>query len=121
MPSGGVAPMNLVVQEYRMTHGVNLALVNVVMRRPIGGGNGPVKLMLRAGTGVTVPHAETTVLGGTVHHYEFGGPGAQGAAGLQFRLAYGLAAMAEYKLTFVHPTIDITGGDSTTSAIAHHV
>ena len=104
-----------------MTHGVNLALVNVVMRRPIGSGGGPVDLMLRAGTGVTFPHAESTVRDGVIHGYEFGGPGVHGAAGLQFRLLYGLAAMAEYKLTYVRPTIDIAGGDSTTSAIAHHL
>ena len=120
-PASGVAPMNLLVREYRMTHGVNLALVNVVMRRPIGSAGGPVDLMLRAGTGVTFPHAETTVGDGVVHGYEFGGPGVQGAAGLQFRFAYGLAAIAEYKLTYVRPTIDIAGGDSTTSAVAHHL
>ncbi len=34
LPASGASPMNLVVQEYRMTHGVNLALANVVVGSP---------------------------------------------------------------------------------------
>jgi len=122
LPPGGATPMDLVVQEYRMTHGLNFALFNVVVRRPFGAsGSGPVSLMLRAGAGPTFPHAETTVNGGVVHHYEYAGPAAQGAAGVEIRLPYRASVLAEYKLTYVRPEIDVTGGTSTTSSLSHHI
>ena len=79
-----------------MTHGVNLALFNVVIREPLGrSGSGPVTLALRLGAGASFPHGETTVNGGVVHHYEYGGPGAQAAAGLHVRVAPRVSAVAE--------------------------
>jgi hypothetical protein len=121
-PASAAVPMNLVVQEFRMTHGLNFAFFNVVMRRPLGaGGSGPVSLMLRAGGGPTFPHAETIVNGGLVHHYEYGGLAGQGAAGLEVRLPYRAMAMVEYKLTYTHPELTITNGTASTSALSHHI
>ena len=119
LPAGGASPMNRVVQEYMMTHGVNLALFNVVLRKPLG--TGRTALVGRAGGGVTFPHAETIVNGGVVHHYEFGGPGAQGAVGFEVRLAGRASAIAEYKLTYARPTIDIVHGTAWTTLVSHHL
>jgi hypothetical protein len=121
-PEAGVSPMNAVVQEYQMTHGVNLALVNLVLRRPIGHAGGRMSLALRAGAGASFPHGETTVLGDSVHDYQYGGPGVQGAAGLRVRIAPRIAAVAEYKLTCTRPKIDIAGGGKGwTTLVSHHL
>ena len=105
-----------------MTHGLNFALFNVVMRRPLGAsGSGPLALMLRTGGGPMFPHAETIVNGGVVHHYEYAGLGVQGAAGLEVRLPYRGSVLAEYKLTYARPEIEIVNGTSTMSAVSHHL
>jgi hypothetical protein len=104
-----------------MTHGVNLALVNLVWRRHLSpSGSGPVSLAMRLGAGASFPHAETTVNGGVIHHYEFGGPGAQAAAGLHIRVLPRVAAIVEYKFTWTRPKIDIVGGEAWTTLISHH-
>jgi hypothetical protein len=114
---GSVGAMNTIVQEYRMTHGVNLSLFNVVLKKPIGG---RAALVIRGGGGMSFPHAETTVQGSVVHHYEVGGPGGQGAAGVEVRLAPGTSAIAEYKFTVTRPRIDIVNGDAWTTLRSHH-
>jgi hypothetical protein len=122
LPATGASPMDLYVQEYQMTHGVNLAVFNIVMHRPLGGsGKGPVSLALRLGAGASVPHAESTVNGAAVHHYEFGGPGAQAAAGVRVRVLPRVAAITEYKFTWTRPKIDIVGGEAWTTLVSHHV
>ncbi len=120
LPPGAAAPMSRIVSEYQMTHGLNLCFVNAVFRRPLSHSD-RLSLMLRAGGGPTVPHAESTVLGQVKHQYEFGGFGAQGAAGLQFQLPYRLAIVSEYKLTYARPKIDLAQGTGWMSALTHHV
>lgn len=116
------APMNVVVGEFQMTHGLNLALFNVVVRRPLGpGGSGPVALMIRTGAGLAFPHAETTVFRAVAHHYEFGGPAGQGAVGIEVRLPYRLSAVAEYKLTYAHLGLTTAHGTASMSALSHHI
>ena len=123
LPATGVSPMNLVVQQFRITNGVNLGVFNIVFRRPLGGaGSGPVALALRAGAGLSLPHGTTTVnaedaAGG----YEYGGPGAQAAAGLHVRVARQVALIAEYKLTWTRPTINIAGGTARTTLVSQHL
>jgi hypothetical protein len=122
LPAAGASPMNLVVQEFRMTHGVNLGLVNVVIRQPLGrSGSGPVSLAVRLGAGASFPFAESTVNGESVHQYEYGGPGAQAAVGLHIRTWGRVAAVTEYKLTYTRPRIDIAGGTAWTTLVSHHV
>jgi len=121
LPATGVSPMNAYVQEYQMTHGVNLAVFNLVVRRPLGGDSAPVALDLRLGAGASFPHAESTVNGGVVHQYEYGGPGAQAAAGVHVRLLPRIAAISEYKFTWTRPKIDIAeGGAGWTTLLSHH-
>lgn len=121
-PAQGAQPMNLVVQEYEMTHGVNLVVLNLVFRRALGDpATGRMTAALRVGAGASFPHAETTVNGGSVHHYEYGGPGGQAAAALYVRLWPRVAALAEYKFTYTRPRIDIDGGTGWTTLVSHHL
>jgi hypothetical protein len=121
VPSTGVSPMNQYVQEYQMTHGVNLALVNMVVHRPLGSSRSPISLALRFGAGASFPHAETTINGGVIHHYELGGPGAQAAAGVRVLVFPRLSAITEYKFTWTRPKIDIVGGEAWTTLVSNHV
>jgi len=113
------SPMNAVVEEYQMTHGLNFILANVLGRLPIGAADGPLTLIVRGGAGPTVPHAESRVAGESVNQYEWAGVGVHGAAGLNIRIAGPVSALAEYKLTFAKPEITIGNGTGRTTALTH--
>jgi hypothetical protein len=118
-PPGGTSPMNVVVQEFMMTHGVNLASFNLVVRQRVG--TSRLWLMARGGGGVIIPHGETTVNGEGVHEYQYGGPGAQGAGGIEIEIIPRLSALAEYKFTWAGANIDVApGGEGSTTVLSHH-
>ena len=112
-------PMSAIVQRYSMTHGLNFLVVNAVLRHELA--ERRAAFVARAGAGPTVPHTETTVLGGAVDKYEFGGLGVHAAAGIDVTLAGRLSFTAEYKLTAARPEISIAGGTGRTTAVTHHV
>lgn len=123
VPVDEVAKMNTRVEEYRMTHGLNFLLVNLVARMPAGGSpNGHlVALVARAGAGRTLPHAETNVDGQSKQQYEWAGAAWHVAIGLSAHLTRLLAAVADYKLTFAKPRITIADGTGRTTALTHQV
>jgi hypothetical protein len=103
MPSG-------VIQQLNVSHGVNLALANLVFRLPIRGTNaGPPRLSLTArfGAGPTLSHTEATVLGVSAAHYESGGAGIQAAGGAEVLLHRGLYALGEYKYTHTRQHLSV--------------
>ena len=110
--------MDSVVQRYAMTHGLNFALVNLVLRTPI---RGPFSLMWRAGIGPTIPHAETTIDGRVREQYEYGGPGAHVSAALAMRTWRRLSTTGEYKFTVARPRIDVADGTGVTTAASHQI
>jgi len=114
-----VSRMDARVQRYAMTHGLNFALVNFVMRRPIG--NGRAVLVGRAGAGPTLPHAETTIATVTREQYEYGGLGLQLAGGAEFALGSRFSALGEYKFTRARPEIDVDGGTGRMTARCHQI
>jgi hypothetical protein len=116
--STGPVMMNTVVQRYAMTHGLNLALINLVIRTRAPG---PFTLVWRAGVGPTLPHAETTIDGEPREQYEYGGPGAQLSAGLDMRTWRFVSTTAEYKFTIARPRIDVAGGTGATTSATHQV
>jgi hypothetical protein len=113
------------VTRYQMTHGLNFLVVNLTNRIPIGRsayGEPRVALVARGGVGVTLPHAETTVLGEPREQYEYAGLGAHAAVGLDIRLKGRLSLVSEYKLTYAKPTITTAhNGTGQTTAMSHHV
>jgi len=116
------APMNATVQRYAMSHGLNLALVNLVFRAPLGpGGRGRVSLDLRGGAGPSIPHAESTVLGESRDGFEYGGLAALGGIGTDVRINGRLSLLAEYKVTIARPEITLAHGTGRTTAFTHHV
>jgi hypothetical protein len=110
--------IDAIVQGYAMTHGLNFLLVNLGWRRPIGG---PLSLVLRAGAGETLPHAETTVEDLHREQYEFAGPAAHLAAGVALRLFGPLSATADYRITAARPRITIVNGSGQMTAVTSQV
>lgn len=112
------------VSRYQMTHGLNFLVVNLTSRRPFGRsayGEAPYALVTRAGAGVTLPHAETTIFGVSQEQYEYAGLGAHLAAGFDVRLAGRLSLVTEYKLTYARPTITTAHrGTGRTTTLSHH-
>jgi hypothetical protein len=100
--------MDGLVQRYSMSHGLNFVVLNVGRRVPLGGG--PFTFVARTGFGVTIPHAESQVAGTARQQYEFAGPGALAAAGIEARIAPRVSAFAEYKVTIADPDIDVPSG-----------
>ena len=117
-PPQGTLRMDALVERYAMTHGLNFLLGNAVVRQRLGE---RVSFDARFGAGVTLPHAESRILGTTREQYEYGGFGAHVAAGVNVRLVGPVSALAEYKLTYAHPEIDIAGGTGRTTTVTHHL
>ena len=113
------------VQQYRMTHGLNFLVANLVSRTPIGRaayGEPRVAVMARIGAGITIPHAETTILGELKEQYEYAGPGAHASLGLDTRLVGRLSLVTEYKLTYARPKITTAhNGTGQTTTLSHHI
>lgn len=112
------------VTRYQMTHGLNFLVVNVTNRRPFGRtayGEAPYAFITRAGAGITLPHAETTIFGVSQEQYEYAGLGAHLAAGFDIRLKGRLSLVTEYKLTYARPTITTAhNGTGRMTALSHH-
>jgi lipid A oxidase len=113
------------VTRYQMTHGLNFLVVNLTNRIPLGRsayGEPRAALVARGGAGVTLPHAETTILGESLEQYEYAGLGAHAALGLDVRLKGRLSLVSEYKLTYARPTITTAhNGTGRTTSLSHHL
>jgi hypothetical protein len=120
----GTRRLDDVVQRFAISHGLNLLLGNLVIRQPLARGpssTGQLAFVGRLGAGPTIPHAETTVEGTTQEQYQWGRVAAQAAAGLEWRFARRLAAVAEYKLTATPQRVRIPDGTASATIISHHV
>lgn len=124
VPIDATAPMDTLVSRYAMSHGLNFALANVVVRLPLGGAPGrPARfaVVARAGAGPTIPHAESTIRGESFDGYQLDGLGVHGAVGVEAHLVGRLSASVDYKLTCAWPTITVVDGTGHTTAVVHHL
>jgi lipid A oxidase len=64
-----------------------------------------------AGVGVTIPHVEVTLVGGTrTFEYQLAGPAAQIMAGLDYKLTDRWSVFSEFKLSYSGISADLKGG-----------
>ncbi len=110
--------LSSVIGDFSITHGVNLLLVNAVMRRRT---SPHWTFTARLGAGGSVPHPESTIGGQHVEGYEWGAISIQGAAGLELRLGSGLSLVGEYKLTRSVQDVTVAQGTARTPLTTHHV
>jgi hypothetical protein len=112
----GPIRLNRIVQRYSISHGVNLLLFNLVVRRHLR----RFLVCGRFGLGPTFPHTETTILGRSQEQYELGRAGFQAAAGAEFPLRGGLHFLSEYKFTRTRQQGKIFSGSAESVLRSHH-
>ena len=118
--------LSSVVQRLAMSHGLNFIFANVALRRELGPvdsrGMARFVVVVRAGAGPTVAHAESTVDNvANRDEYQSGGLGTQVASGIEATVWRRLAVLGEYKFTWASPKIDVAGGQATIPSRSHHV
>jgi hypothetical protein len=122
--ASGVRALASVVQQFSISHGVNLVLVNTVVRKAAETtGNTPPRWILagRVGAGASVPHPESTIDGLSHSAYEIGSFSAQAALAAELRLTRHLYATGEYKYTHTDQNVSISGGSAHSRLNTHHV
>jgi hypothetical protein len=109
-----IAPMIRYADQFEVSHGLNMVLVNAVFRQTLVGPGDPadarIALIARIGAGPTIPRPEVIFLGVAAGAYEAGPIAFQAAAGLEARLWRGLRVLAEYKYTFTPTSFTIPDG-----------
>ena len=114
-----------VLERFSITHGVNLLLANVVVRREgnaASSARAPRWMLVgRIGAGASIPHPESTSGGVSLERYEWGAFSMQGAAAAEARIAGPLYVSGEYKLTRTVQDVTIAGGSARTPLVTHHV
>jgi hypothetical protein len=123
-PVSGSVPLSSIVEDFSITHGVNLLLLNAVARRRAGGdraSHARWTVAARLGAGASIPHAESTIGGAHREGYEWGALSVQGAAGVEMRVMRGLSIMSEYKLTHTVQDVRVAAGTARTPLTTHHV
>ena len=113
------ATLDEFLQEFAISHGMNFLFVNAVVRWPEPAAR-RVHLLLRAGCGPTLPHAESSAAGRRLEQYELSGPGVQVAVGMEVTVRGGLHGLIEYKLTRANPTVAVIDGSADAVYWTHH-
>lgn len=117
-------PLSSIIEDFSITHGVNLLLVNAVARRRTGvdsAGRARWTLSARLGAGGSVPHPESTIGGQHVEGYEWGAMAVHGAVGVELRVVSRLSLIGEYKLTWSVQDVAVAEGRARTPLTTHHV
>lgn len=117
------APMSRYADQFEVSHGLNMVLINAVLRRAVVGSDEQARIALvaRVGAGPTIPRPEVIVFGAASGAYEAGPMAAQAAAGVEARLWRGLRALTEYKYTFTPTSFTIPNGRASFDVHSHHV
>jgi len=122
-PINETALVSSVVQEFKITHGVNLLTGNFVARKALGlEASARFVLEARFGAGITVPHPINEVLGvPNAQAYQIGSAAIQIAGGIDIRLWRRLYAITEAKYSRVNETVNIAHGTAATLLDTAHV
>ena len=110
-------PPDGLVERFSMSHGLNLVLVNAIARRTF---RSRLTLLARGGAGPTVPHAESTIAGASHEGYQLGSIALNAGAGVHVDLSHHVGALAEYKLSRTHETVDVARGQARGAFLSHH-
>lgn len=120
-------PINNTLGRFSISHGINLATINVLFRNRIGVSenfpSGRFQPYGGIGLGIVVNHPESEFRGGPLYQkYQFGGFSWQVLGGMEYRLDKKFGIFFEYKYTDYKPTVDIeNGGEATARFRTHHL
>ena len=116
------APVQDVLERFSISHGLNFALANLVMRRKLASSwaDGRVSLVGRMGLGPTIPHPESQISGVSHEGYELGALGLHLSGGVDVRIWRGLGVFGEYKLTTTDQTVSVDQGQAHGRFTSHH-
>jgi opacity protein-like surface antigen len=106
------------LEALAMTHGMNFILANAVWMPSLASER--VRVTIRGGAGITVPHAETRIHGEERGDYQFASVGWQVASGLAVHIAGPWYVNAEYKFTAARPEVDTADGSLSVPVRTHH-
>jgi hypothetical protein len=113
-------PMDLLVQQYDVANGVNLLMVDLLVRRA-GLAGGRAELYAGLGAGPTIPYTKATVGGGGGDgQYELSQLGGQLLAGVLWQLSPRWDLFAEVKLTRTTVDGSFDGGESEVDLTTRH-
>jgi opacity protein-like surface antigen len=117
----GELPLGEIVQQYSVSHGVNLLLFNVVARRRVERAMaGRLALTARAGLGPTIPHTESRIEQQAQEQYEIGRLAWQVSGGAEFRLWGRFHVLGEYKFTRTRQEGKVSMGTAESLLRTHH-
>jgi hypothetical protein len=106
------APLSDVLGRLELSNGLNFALANVVVRRPVavGGVGDRMIAVAYGGLGAAIPHVETRFAGAETFEYQITGLGWQAGGGIEWRIVGGLSAIADLRVTGGRQALDMTTG-----------
>ena len=110
-------PRGSVLQQYNISHGLNLVLGNVVWRRSIADRVGGA---VRVGLGPTIPHVEVRMIDESVDEYRLGNIAAQFSGGVEAQLKNRMWWTGEYKYTMTKQQFDLVNSDVENVFATHH-
>ena len=121
LPGAGNTPATLapsvILQQYNVSHGLNLLLGNLVLRRRLMPRLG---VSFRAGLGMTIAHPEIRAFGQTLEEYQRQGVAVQLGGGVEFDLTRRLFWLGEYKFTNTNPRFEVGSATIHNSFSTHH-
>jgi opacity protein-like surface antigen len=112
-----------IVQQYSISHGVNLLLFNAAFQYPLRSRQAPLNLFSftgRVGIGPTVPHTESSIEGRRQEQYEWGRVAWQASGGIEIQIHRGLIALMEYKFTRTNQRGSVSLGVARSLLRTHH-
>ncbi len=123
-PVAGSARLGEFVRRYNVGNGVNMYLLDVLVRARRGRSeaypDGRWRPYAGLGLGATVLYTHSTVLGASRQGYEAGKIGAELVAGIELQLAPRFAVFGEVKRTRTDANGSVVGGDSETRLDSEH-
>jgi hypothetical protein len=121
VPINAELPLGDIVQQYSISHGVNLLLVNVATRHRLERvADGRLFLTARAGLGPTIPHTESRIEGQGQEQYEIGRLAWQASGGAEFRLWRQWYLFGEYKFSRTRQRGKVFAGTAESLLRTHH-
>ena len=114
--------LDAILPRFELSHGLNFLLGNVVFDWPLSWrSEALVAIVGRLGTGLTIPHVESTFRGHDEDDYQLGGMAFAAAIGAQIRLSKRLSAVVDVKVTRTRQHVEVGTADEGTFTTRHVV